>query len=64
MHFSHFEAKKRILATLSSGEQPIKYLAEKLGMSSSTVSKYCLVLEAEKKIEIRNFGNMKLIKRR
>lgn len=57
------EAKKRILSSLS-GEMPIKSLAGKLGLSSSTVSKYCLVLEAEKRVEIRRFGNMKLVRRK
>lgn len=64
MNFAYAEAKRRILAALSGGEQPIKVVAEKLGMASSTVSKYCLVLEAERKIEIRRFGNMKLVRRR
>lgn len=64
MNFASADAKRRVLTALSGSEQPIKALAERLGMSSSTVSKYCLVLEAEKKIEIRKFGNMKLVRKR
>jgi len=63
MNFASADVKKRILA-LAGSEQPIKVIAEKLDISASTVSKYCLVLEAEKKIEIRKFGNMKMVKKR
>jgi hypothetical protein len=58
------EGKKKVLAALSHEAQPIKVVAEKAGLSAVTVSKYCLVLEAEKKVEIRKFGNMKLIRRK
>lgn len=63
MNSASAEAKKRVFSALS-GEQPIKALAERLGMSASTVSKYCMVLEAERKVEIRKFGNMKLVRRK
>lgn len=64
MNSASADAKKKVLSALSSGELPIRSLAERLRMSASTVSKYCLVLEAEKRIEIRKFGNMKLVRRK
>ena len=64
MNSASADATKKVLAALASGELPIRTIAERLGMSASTVSKYCLVLEAEKKIEIRKFGNMKLVRRK
>lgn len=57
-------AKKKIISSLSSQSVPIKDVAQRVGMSSATVSKYCHILEAEKKVEIRKFGNMKLVKRK
>lgn len=57
-------AKKKILSSISSQPIPIKDVAQRVAMSSSTVSKYCHILEAEKKLEIRKFGNMKLVKRK
>ena len=64
MNSASADAKKKVLSALPSGELPIRTIAERLGMSASTVSKYCLVLEAERKIEIRKFGNMKLVRRK
>lgn len=41
---------------------PIQEIAKKIGASVQTTSKFCHILEAEKKVAIRKFGNMKLIK--
>ena len=57
------EAKARIMAVLK-GEMPIKGIAAKAGLSVATASKYCHILEAERRISMHQFGNMKLVRRR
>lgn len=43
---------------------PIFEIAKKIKASVQTTSKFCHVLEAEKKLTITKFGNMKLMKLR
>jgi len=58
------EVKGRVLASLSREPLPIKVIAEKCSLSVSTASKYCHILAAENKAEIRKYGNMKLVKKK
>ncbi len=59
------DVKQRILDVLKRSENvPIYKIAKESGISIATASKYCYVLEAEHKIKITRFGNMKLVTRR
>jgi DNA-binding IclR family transcriptional regulator len=58
------ELKGRVLASLGKEPQPIKAIAQKCSLSASTASKYCHILAAENKAEIKKYGNMKLVKRK
>lgn len=54
--------KESILSTLKSQNSlSISKIAEKVGISASTASKFIHILEAEKKVKIEKFGNMKLV---
>ncbi len=57
--------KEQILEVVKKGDgTPIHKIAQGCGISIATASKYCYVLEAENKIKIVSFGNMKLVSRR
>ena len=57
--------KERILDVLKrQNNVPIHKIAKDADISVATASKYCYVLEAENKIKIVSFGNMKLVSRR
>ena len=57
--------KDQILETIKKSEGiPIHKIASTCGISISTASKYCYVLEAENKAKITSFGNMKLVSKR
>lgn len=58
------EVKGRVYAALGKESQPIKFIAEKCSLSVSTASKYCHILAAENKAEIKKYGNMKLVKKK
>ncbi len=60
---SESEAKEKIMDIVRN-EMPIKNIAEKSGLSIATASKYCHILQAEKKLIIYKFGNMKMVKRK
>ncbi len=39
-------------------------IAKQAGVCVTTASKYCYILQAEKRVEISSFGNMRMVKRR
>lgn len=43
---------------------PIYKVAKQAGVCVTTASKYCYILQAENKITINSFGNMKLVKKK
>ena len=66
--FMNRDLKDQILSVLKKDQSgiglPIKNVAEKINASVQTTSKFCHILEAEKKITITKFGNMKILKLR
>ena len=56
--------KSRILSSVSRDAAPIYKVAKQAGVSVTTASKYCYILQAEKRVEINSFGNMKLVKKK
>lgn len=58
------EVKGRVHSALGKEPLPIKIIAGKCGLSVSTASKYCHILAAEGRAEIRKYGNMKLVRRK
>lgn len=56
--------KERILANIGKEPLPIYVVAKKTGICITTASKYIYILQAEKRVDIRSFGNMKLVKRK
>ena len=58
------EIKERIFSSINREAAPIHKVAKEAGVSVATASKYCYILQAEKKIDISSFGNMKLVKKK
>jgi ribosomal protein S25 len=57
--------REKILASLKKSKPlPIYQVAERTGICVSTASKYCHILQAEGKIKMVKFGNMKLVELR
>ncbi len=59
--------KDKIISIISAnadGGLPISKVAARAGVSVATASKFCHILEAEKKLRIERFGDMKLVKER
>lgn len=56
--------KEKVLSCIKREAVPIYVIADEAEMSVQTTSKYCHILQAEHKIEITKFGNMKMVKRR
>ena len=56
--------KEKVFSCIKREAVPIYAIAEEASMSVQTTSKYCHILQAEHKVEITKFGNMKLVKRR
>jgi hypothetical protein len=56
------DMKERILMSIGKEPTPIHQIAKNAGVCVTTASKYCYILQAEKKVEIKSFGNMKLVK--
>ena len=56
--------KERIFSCIRREAVPISTIAREAGLSVQTTSKYCHILQAEHKIEIAKFGNMKMVKRK
>lgn len=57
------EIKERILGAAGKEAVPIYKIAEKVGCSVQTASKYCYILQAEGKVHMEKFGNMQLVRR-
>jgi len=57
------EAEKQILEELNNESKPISKneLANRLGMSTSAVSKYVDILEAQGKIQVERYGSIHLV---
>ncbi|MBI2076321.1 MAG: hypothetical protein HYT72_03690 [Candidatus Aenigmarchaeota archaeon] len=56
--------KERVFSCVRREAAPIYAIAREAALSVQTTSKYCHVLQAEHKVEITKFGNMKMVKRR
>lgn len=58
--------KRKILKVIK--KEPIglsiREIAKRVKIAPSTASKFCLILEAEKKLEIVDFGNLKLVRKK
>ena len=58
-------AVDRILLALRKNDKlPIKRIAAETHMSVQTCSKYCLILAAQNRVKIENYGNMKLVSKK
>ena len=58
------DLKSRILSAVKREAVPIFHIARAAGLSVQTASKYCHILQAENKVMITKFGNMKMVRRR
>lgn len=58
------DIKSRVLAAAGKEPSPIYKVAKQAGVCITTASKYCYILQAENRLEITRFGNMKLVKRK
>lgn len=57
------DMKETIYACTGREPEPIYKVARKADVSVQTASKYCFVLQAEGRVQIEKFGNMKLVRR-
>ena len=60
----HEDLKLRVFVAIKKDAAPIYRIAEEIDLSVQTTSKYCHILQAENKVAITKFGNMKLVKRK
>ncbi len=58
------DIKAMVVSAVKREAVPIHIIAKEAGLSVQTTSKYCHILQAERKVEIEKFGNMKLVRRR
>ncbi len=58
------DVKELVMASLTKEDMPLNTIAKKCNLSLATASKYCHILEAEGKAEIKKFGNMKMVRLR
>ncbi|HLC67474.1 MAG TPA: hypothetical protein VJI12_01195 [archaeon] len=58
------DIKERILSSVTKEAVPIYKVAVQAGVCTTTCSKYLYVLEAEGKVVLTSFGNMKLVRRK
>jgi len=58
------ELKSRVLSAVKREAVPIFQIAMATGLSVQTASKYCHILQAENKVAITKFGNMKMVRRK
>lgn len=56
--------KDSVFSSITKEAVPIYRIAEKAQISVQTASKYCYILQAEGKVSMEKFGNMKLIRRK
>jgi DNA-binding IclR family transcriptional regulator len=57
------DPKERILSAVTKEATPIYKIAEQAGVCTTTASKYLYILQAEGKVVLSSFGNMKLVRR-
>ena len=57
------DVKSRIFSSIGRDATPIYKVAKEAGVCITTASKYCYILQAEKRVDINSFGNMKLVRR-
>lgn len=64
-HMREEKIYKNILKIINSSDRGLSFrkIAEKLKLSSATIAKYCLVLEARGELNIEDFGNIKIVKK-
>ena len=58
------DLKERILAAVSKEAVPIYKIAQSADVCTTTCSKYLYILQAEGKVTLTNFGNMRLVKKK
>lgn len=58
------DLKSRIFSSIGREAAPIHKVAKQANVCVTTASKYCYILQAEKKIDIDSYGNMKLVRKR
>ena len=58
------DIKGVVLRAVKKEAMPIHVIAKDCGLSIQTTSKYCHILQAEHKVSIEKFGNMKMVKRK
>jgi len=56
--------KTKVYSSINRDAEPIHKIAKHAGVCVTTASKYCYILQAENKVAINSFGNMKLVRRR
>lgn len=56
--------KEMVLSAVKKEAVPIFQIAKQVELSVQTTSKYCHILEAERKVEITKFGNMKMVRKK
>jgi len=59
----NYNVKESIFSVITKDPVPIYVIAKNAKVSVQTASKYCYILQAEGRIEMRKFGNMSLVKR-
>ncbi len=58
------DLKAMVVSAVKKEAVPIHHIAKEVGLSVQTTSKYCHILQAERRVDIEKFGNMKLVRRR
>ena len=56
--------KSKVFSSITKDAVPIYKIAKQSGVSITTASKYCYILQAENRVSISSFGNMKLVRRK
>ena len=56
--------KAKVLSSITRDAAPIYKVAKEAGVSITTASKYCYILQAENRVAISSYGNMKLVKKK
>jgi len=58
------DIKAKILSAATKEAVPLHVIAKKAGICLATASKYIYILQAENKVAIQSFGNMRLVRRK
>ena len=58
------DLKSKVLSAIKREPVPFFQIATATGLSVQTTSKYCHILQAEDKITIAKFGNMKMVRKK